>query len=297
MAFPISVFKAQLDANLETKTSTAIYADLLRYRQIKAALETYSHDKPDTYTEDESGDGGRYYVLEGAGAVLENWVDDFSRVLGVEYPAATIASDEAPVYLDDEDWRDDYESGGLRYLYLPNHAPAATETMRITFTVPYEWTESAVTTGVEQTGHGFDVGDYVYQDASTWYRADEQRVATHIVSAVTDTDNFTAAELQADIPPSDFFAVCDLAAAYCCRAIATGYSNTSDSTITADSVNHVTRASEFAARARDFEKRYREALGLDADSEKARRGASAFADWDTAPGWSSGRTYVYHRDR
>ena len=297
MAFPISVFRAQVDNNLGAKTDTDILDNLSRHRHIKAALETYSQDMPDTYTEDESGDGGRYYPLTGVDAVLANWQDDFSQVTAIEYPAQAVSADESPIYLDSEDWRDDYDVAGVTYLFLPNHAPASDETMRVTFTVPYNWTESGVTTAVEQVGHGFSDEDYIYQDGSTWYAADEQRVATHIVESVTDSDNFTAAELQADVPVAHFFAICDLATAYCCEAIATGYSNTSDSTITADSVNHPTRAAEFAKRARAFETKYRAALGLDADSEKSERAASAFADWDTEPTFPHGRRYLYHRRR
>jgi hypothetical protein len=171
-------------------------------------------------------------------------VDDFSQILSIEYPAVTISNDDVPTYLEPEDWQDDYEASGVVYLLLPNHTPAATETMRITYTAPYVWASSATET-----------------------------------------------------PSKHFYAICALAAAYCCRAIAATYSNTSDPTINVDSVAHTTRAQEFRANAKEFEKVYRQALGLDGSGDVAASAAGAFADWDTAPTWPAGRNYVYHRNR
>lgn len=114
-----------------------------RRRSIKSGIERYSRDMPETIVTDVTGDGGRYYGLT---ASLSSWVDGFSRVLSIEYPAATIANDEVPQYLEPEDWRDDYEASGTKYLFLPNHAPASTEDMRIKYTIPYAWSSDSVTT-------------------------------------------------------------------------------------------------------------------------------------------------------
>jgi len=200
MAITLDTFKAQVD-NLLSADNNEL-AVLARYRNIKAAMERYSRDLPDDYVEDEVGDGGKFYKLTGTSAVLANWVEGFSRVMEIEYPAVTIASDQTPVYLQPEDYRDDYWQGGDRYLFLPNHSPAATETMRIKFGVPYDWTASTVATAVTQTAHGFAVADYIYLDGSTWYKATDPRVATHKVTA-KDTDTFTAVLLQADPPVQD----------------------------------------------------------------------------------------------
>jgi len=293
MAITLDTFKAQVD-NLLSADNNEL-AVLARYRNIKAALERYSRDMPDDYVEDEVGDGGKYYKLTGTSAVLANWIEGFSRVMEIEYPAVTIASDGTPVYLQPEDFRDDYWQGGDRYLFLPNHSPAATETMRIRFGVPYDWTASAVSTAVTQTAHGFVVNDYVYLDGSTWYEATDPRVATHKVTVVA-TDTFTAVQLQADPPVQDFFAVCHLAAGLCCQAISARYSRTSDSTINADAVDHRTRGDMFASRAKEFIKMYERHIGLGAPGEdgKAVQAAGAFVDWDTEPGWPTGRQYIFH---
>jgi hypothetical protein len=141
MTTALTIFNAQVDILIETDADIIATADV--NEAIKAAVERYSKDAPDTSTEDVAGDAGRFYAL---GTVLDNWTEGFSRIESIEYPAAAVASDETPVYLDAEDWRDDFwaeiSTVQTRHLYLPNHAPAATETMRITYTLPYLWTGS-----------------------------------------------------------------------------------------------------------------------------------------------------------
>ena len=244
MTTALTVFRAQIDYLLTADNDEL--SQNARDEMLKAAVERYSLDRPKERTQDVTGDAGKYYPLTGGSAVLSNWSDGFSRILGIEYPAATIASDEAPQYLEPEDWDEDYwvdSSGDIRWLYLPNHAPVATESMRIKFSQPYAWSGSP---------------------------------------EVTDT------------PVLDFFAICHLAAALCCRAIAAKYSRTSDSSITADSVNHTTKAGEFSRRAKEFEALYNQHLGLGAETVRA--AAGEFVDMDTAPGWPSGRQYLYHRN-
>lgn len=294
MTLTLDAFKAQLDSLLTAQDSEL--SDLGRYRMIKAAVERYSSDAPDTYSEDEAGDGGSYYALTGASPVLANWIEGFSRISAIQLPAPTIASDEAPAYLEPDDWRDDYEAGGIRYLYLPHHAPGAADTMRITYTIPYSWTATTAAITIAQTAHGLSADDYIYQDDNqVWHEAPEQRVATHQIATVPDVDTFTAKILEIDPPPRDFFAICHLAASLACQAIATRYSRTTESSISADSASHIARAVEFAARAKEFERLYRAHLGL--DTEQVHHGTAAFVDLDTAPGWPAGRQYLFHKNR
>lgn len=290
MAFLLSVFRAQVDALLAADND--IISQLNRDRQIQAAVERYSRDAPDTHTDDVAGDGGKYY---GIAANLSFWIEGFSRITDIEYPAATIANDESPIYLEPEDWRDDYwfetVSVQTRYLYLPNHSPVGTEKMRITYTVPYSWEVSPSTLAVSQEAHGFSIGDYVYQDTA-WYKAGDIRNATHKVTVKTDADGFTAAILQVDIPAVNFFAVCYLAAGLICQALAAKFARTSDSTIAADSVGHVTRSGEHARRAKEFFSLYEKHLRLGEEADT--QAAGDFVDWDTAPGWPAGREFIYH---
>jgi hypothetical protein len=293
MAITLTVFRTQVDSLLVADDSEL--SQLRREMMIKAAVERYGQDRPDEITEDESGDGGRYYDLN---TLLASWVDDFSRVLSIQYPASAISADEVPVYLDPVDWDDDYYDGSTRYLFLPNHSPAAAESMRIRYTAPYLWAASATTEVINKDSHGFSVDDYLYLDGATWIQTTDARTATHIVTVKADADNFTAALLQVTVPTGDFFAVCNLGAGLCCQAIATKYSRTSDSTITADSVNHNTKAVEFARRAREYIAMYEEHLGLGGGADGAEtqvvQGAGEFVDWDTAPGLPQGRRWLAH---
>ena len=80
----------------------------------------------------------------------------------------------------------------------------------------------------------------------------------HVVDVTDDT-----------VPTGDQEAVCCLAAASLCDQLASFYSNDTDSTIKADSVNHQTKAAEFAARAKSLRKRYLDELGIDAKKNVA----------------------------
>lgn len=290
MALLLSVYDTMVNDLISGDTD--ILSQLRRYRMITAAVERYSRDRPDTSIEDVTGDGGKYYVLSTA---LDNWTEGFSRVVGIEYPAAAVASDETPTYLEPEDWDDAFwaEITGTqtRHLYLPNHAPAATETMRITYTVPWLWVAAGTGTAVASTGHGFSVNDYVYLDGSTYYAAGDRRIATHQVTAVADVDNFTVKFLGASIPQEDFFAVCNLAAGLCCQAIAAKFAQSKDSTTNIDSAAHASKSTDYAARAQEFIKLYETHLGLNEDTPV--KAAGAFVDMDTVPDGPWSREFIF----
>lgn len=293
MAFPLSFFLAHVDNLIDADSD--ILPELARYRQILAAVDRYSMDAPQEIAADVTGAATRYYAIA---ANLTSWVEGLSHVVSIQYPAPTIASNETPVYLDDDDWRDDYWQAvtgtQTRYLYLPNHQPAATETMRITYTCPYAWSASTVTEVITQSGHAFVAGDYVYQATDTLkWTAGDVRTSTHIVTAKT-TDTFTVALLQCSIPPADFFAVCNLAASFCLRAMAAKFAKTSDSTISADSVNHDARSGTHAARAKDFLQQYNAHMGLDKESEV--KAAGMFVDLGLGDTAGEGRPYLHRED-
>lgn len=267
-------------------------------RAVRAAVEQYSEHFPDEEIDDVTGDAGRYYVLSTS---LDSWSEGFSRIVDIQYPAPAVASDEAPVYLNPEDWRDDYWAADIRYLYLPNHAPAATESMRIRYTKPYAWAGGGSETSVNSEGHGFSVGDlgYLVDSTFTTVGADDYK-ATHVVSTVTDDDNFKYQALYVDIPPGHFFAVCFLAACLACRMIATSYAQIGDSTVTADSTAHQTKSDTYARRADEYCGKYREVLGLAGEGEAGQpvvKPAGTFLDLDTVPEWPTGRNYIFRSRR
>lgn len=296
MAFPLSVFDAQLNNLLEGDTD--LLSLLARYRNITSAVEKYSGDRPDAVIAEVTGDAGKFYPIA---TNLTAWVEGLSRIQQIEYPMAVIASDELPQYLSDTDWQDDYwallSTVQTRYLFLPNHAPAATETMRITYTAPYAWSASGTDIDKAQTGHGFTVLDYVYLNGTDYVAADNIQIATHQVTTVTDADNIKTQILVADVPPADFFAVCHWAAGLCCQAMATKFAKSKDSTIGVDSATHSPKSTDFAARAQEFFALYNQHLGIGDEGAATLNAAGEFVDWNTSPEWPSSRTFIFRQTR
>lgn len=138
MAFQTSQLWVRMDNIIQADDNEMPEAD--RIQRLRAAIERYSSDLPDEITADVTGDAGRYYSITTA---LTSWKEGLSRIVSIEYPAQAISADETPQYLEPDDWDDDYWAGGVRYLFLPNHAPASTETMRIRYTAPYIESSSA----------------------------------------------------------------------------------------------------------------------------------------------------------
>jgi len=295
----ISAFLSQVDALIAADANEL--SQIARYLTVKAAVERYSVDRPHIHADDVTGNATRYYELS---VILGNWVEGQSRVLGIEYPAAVIASNGYPVYLEPRDWQDDYWAVDKRYLFLPNHSPAATETIRISYSVPWAWTASSTTETVNQAAHGFAEDDYLYLDTdSSWEKALDARLGTHQVTAVAEpvppaevSGSFTVAMLEANTPAQHFGGICYLAASLCCQSLAAKYAKGSDSTINADSVSRVTNSGEFSRRAAEFVKLYEQAIGQGRDITPP-RGTGEFVDLETMPGYPGSRRYIYHGRR
>ncbi len=97
---------------------------------------------------------------------------------------------------------------------------------------------------------------------------------------VTEKFRVTVTILRTDatIPASDEDALCNLAASLCLEELANAYTQTSDSTIAADSVNHRSKGSEFASRAKALMQLYKQHMGINEDDTTP--AASAVADLD-----------------
>jgi len=76
---------------------------------------------------------------------------------------------------------------------------------------------------------------------------------------------FTIPRLITTIPDNDIDAFAILAAALCLEELANAYTQTSDSTIAVDSVNWRTKGYEFAQRAKQMMKLYKEHMGIRED--------------------------------
>lgn len=94
------------------------------------------------------------------------------------------------------------------------------------------------------------------------------------------------------IPAEHREPVCCWAAALLCDQLASLYSNSGDSTIQADSVDHSSRPREFAARAKHLRQRYFDGLGLD---PKANVAGGTTVNWNGYD--SQGRDRLTHPSR
>ena len=297
MSISLSTFLTQL-MNMVPEADTELNLPS-RNQHIKQAMADYSRDRPDIITTDFSGDGGKYY---GITASLTSWSDEFSRISAIQYPAPTIAGDETPVYLEPDDWDEDYYQGGTRYLWLPNHAPAASETVRVEYTAPYLWTSGSITTSITKTAHGHTLNDFVQEDdVLTFINAGSTAnlLATHQVTTVTDVDNFTVTELAVTAPEFDFFAIANRAACLVCQALAERFSRSTESTVNADRVRITTRAKEFSERAKEFCNLYNMHMGIMTDGAsgvggvKLGEGHAEFIDLDPMPTTGHGRDFLH----
>ena len=262
---------------------------------IKRAAVRFSQDHPKTRAELISGNGTKYYDLV---SLLTNFDEDFSNVERVEYPAYAVSENYEPTYLENNEWVDDYElydaGTETRYLLLDGYNPSASDSIRIFYTMLREWSASSVTEAVAQVAHGFSLNDTVYLDAiGVWVAGDVETLATHIVTAVADADNFTVAVLQYDVNTNQFYALATLSASFACYAISEFYSRTSQPTISADSVDHNPRAIEFAKRGRELMAQYETMLG---ETPGVELPAGAFINFKTYPS-GTGRRWLTHNER
>jgi len=101
----------------------------------------------------------------------------------------------------------------------------------------------------------------------------------HTVSAATGT-----------IPDADFYSVVQLAASYAAHGLAMFYAQQGDSTIGADSVDHKSKSSDYASRAKDLRALYFAHMGM--KDERGAPAASVQMDWDRSPGY--GDDYLTH---
>lgn len=97
---------------------------------ITNAVIKFSQDRPRLIVADVTGNGTPYYILS---TVLSAWVDEFSRVEQIEYPASAPGADYVPSYLQEADDWEYYATPSNKYLRLKTVVPAATETLRVTY--------------------------------------------------------------------------------------------------------------------------------------------------------------------
>lgn len=103
---------------------------------------------------------------------------------------------------------------------------------------------------------------------------------------VTYTALHVCSDSTCTISSIDENAVQALAASFCCEMLAVKYTPIGDSTIDADSVDHKSKASEYARRAKGLKQIYLEHMGI---KEGQSPPVSINYDWDINPSWGTDR--------
>jgi hypothetical protein len=93
-----------------------------------------------------SGSAWAVYSTASAGAIevagnLAGWSDEISTISRVEYPAATISSNETPQVIDPEEYEVMRVAQGT-YLRFIGYSPSTSETIRIEIASSYVWVEA-----------------------------------------------------------------------------------------------------------------------------------------------------------
>lgn len=109
---------------------------------------------------------------------------------------------------------------------------------------------------------------------------------------ITYTTPHTHSTALNTVPTNELDALCDLAAAYACMALATKAAASTDSLISADSTNYRDSQLRFKQQADAWIQSYKDRLGMRTDGEAA---ASAVADWNRTT--SLGGPFLTHRNR
>jgi len=106
---------------------------------VQHAVDVLSIDAPRLIIEDETGDGATYEWT-----VPSSWVEEFSQVIRVEYPAGE-TGERAPELLDESDYEVVRTATGTFKWRLLNYTPSTGEKVRFTFTAPHSLTTTSST--------------------------------------------------------------------------------------------------------------------------------------------------------
>lgn len=97
------------------------------------AVAKYGQDRPVRTVVDVTGQTSPYLPIVGSGALLTGWLDGFSSIEKIEYPAAAVGASYTPTYLTvGDDW-EYYEAPSIKYIRLKSVTPVAGDILRISY--------------------------------------------------------------------------------------------------------------------------------------------------------------------
>lgn len=163
--------------------------------------------------------------------------------------------------------------------------------------LPSDWVEGfSVIKGVEYPAGGrtpqmLEPEDYTIYQTATGVKL---RMLAHLPQAgetvrLSYTTLHTAEETSSSVPAGDFDAVCHLAGALVCLALASKYAQMSEPTLGAEYINYRTRAAQYSQLAQELRKLYLEHVGR---AQAEAPAASVTKDLDTTFPW--GGDYLFH---
>jgi hypothetical protein len=301
MAYTLTQFKSKVSEIVQddaVKLSTSE-----RDNFIQEAVKIYSKHRPSEVVREIAGDGTYDYAI----ADLKAWVKGFSIIKQIEYPA----NQRDPEYVDEDDFMIIEKATG-QFLRFLEDSPSAAEIIRVIYTALHILIDAVVTVSiatpavVSYAAHGLNPGDAIkFSTTGALPTGITAGIIYYVIAAGLTSNAFEisatpggaaintsgtqsgAHTLQMNtIPAIDEDAVANLAASLCSGALASAYAQTSDSTITADSVDHRSKSQEFTSRAKMQKQNYLDHLGL---KEGNVAPASAVGDMDVKYPWGEER--------
>lgn len=115
-----------------------------------AAVQIYSKHKPFKKTSNIAGDGSYLYLINATN--FPGWIEGFSDILKVEYPADQY-QDPLDAEIPFEDYSI-YEKNGYKYLRFLSDTPTSSYTIRPTYSIPHTIATTAAATTVYDSDFG-----------------------------------------------------------------------------------------------------------------------------------------------
>lgn len=271
---------------------------------IDEAVKEYSRAKPREIIDHFAGQDEYDYDIAN---LLPNWVDDFSNIKDIEYPAG----EQAAEIIEDIDW-EIYKPDPREYS-IADIESEATEIVLSTVAnalffkkhdciyikdetnseINWAAADGNTTTGVV-TLKNAAANDY---ESATVSKRKVLRFPNHSPAAdeiirVIYTATHTHSTDADTIPTIDYDAVVNLAAAIAALKVAAHFAKSADSSIGADAIDYITKAALWKDQADKYLGMYKEHLGI-RDGEPA--AASKTKDWDLTYPWGS--DYLFHGRR
>jgi hypothetical protein len=208
-------------------------------------------------------------------------LDEADKILAIDMAARTYSKHRPRVVVEDE-------TGAGTFDYAITALAAWSDGFSVIKQIEFPVDDTDETADVldddEWQVYSKPAGDYIRFLEDTPAATESFRVTYTAPHSITDA--------ASTVKAADNEAVQALAAAIFCEMLATYFAQNQDSTISADSVDHKSKAAEYTARARVYRKMYFDHMGI---KEGERIAASITTDLDPQRSW--GTDGVTHRDK